>query len=403
MQLLTNTVRDYAWGSPTGIPEILGREPDGTPAAELWVGAHHGAPSQIDDTGLDAWIAQAPADRLGQSSVAAFGERLPFLLKILSAETALSIQAHPTLEQARTGFEQESSTGVPLDAPHRNYKDAWHKPELIHALSDFSALCGFRSIPAVLATVARFESVADDPDRALLREWQQTLERPEESEALRAATSLVLGRADEFGPLADRLAALDVPEAPAGDPSLVGSAVDPVETLRQVNRDFPSDAGALVALMLNRIRLRAGESMALDAGVLHAYLGGLGVEIMASSDNVMRGGLTSKHIDLAELDQVVKFESGEPHLVSADDRGVLRGVTEDFALQRIDDAADLPVARSGAVVLLCIGGAYRVSAGSQTLELGSGDAVFIGADEPQPFVSGSGALFAATTGLPPDE
>lgn len=399
MHVLSNTIRDYPWGSSSGIPEILGREPDGTPAAELWIGAHHGAPSRTPDGSLDDWIAAAPSARLGETSNAVFGTRLPFLLKILSAATALSIQAHPTREQAQAGYARETAAGVSLDAPHRSYRDEWHKPELIHALGDFDALCGFRPIPAVLATIGRLEALAADEDAALLGRWRSALAGETEAQALRAATGLVLGTAEVYGSLADRLARLAVPEAPAGDPSRVGSAFDPLDTLREVNADFPGDAGALVALMLNRVRLQAGESLALDAGVLHAYLGGLGIEIMASSDNVLRGGLTSKHIDLAALDAVVHYESGPPHLVEADVAGVVRGTTEDFALQRIDAARDQPIARSGAAILLCTAGGFEVHSGADTLHLGSGDSVFVAADEPPPHVTGSGQLFVATTGL----
>lgn len=414
MQKLTNTVRDYAWGSPTGIPEILGREPDGTPAAELWIGAHPGAPSGIADTDLCAWIARDPQARLGAASVDVYGKRLPFLLKILSARTALSIQAHPSREQAQAGYAREDAAGVPVDAPHRNYRDTWHKPELIHALGDFDALCGFRPLPAIRATVERLRTAAAPADRPLLDAWLTALSptagtgaegtdptgTEAEAAALRAATDLVLGRAGEYGPLADRLAALELPAAPDDHPCREGSAADPQDTLREVTADFPADAGALVALMLRRLRLRAGESLALDAGVLHAYLGGLGVEIMASSDNVLRGGLTSKHIDLAELDAVVVYDTVEPRRAAPDGRGVVRGATDDFALQRIDSAAELPIARSGAAILLCTAGGFTVCSGEESTELAGGDSVFVGADEPLPHVTGTGQLFVATTGLP---
>lgn len=418
MHKLTNTVRDYAWGSPTGIPEILGREPDGTPAAELWIGAHPGAPSGIADTDLPAWIARDPQARLGAASVDVYGERLPFLLKILSARTALSIQAHPSREQAQAGYAREDAAGVPVAAPHRNYRDTWHKPELIHALGDFDALCGFRPLPAIRATVERLRTAADPADRPLLDAWLTALTPTAgqdgegtptagtvaagtdgEAASLRAATDLVLGRAGEYGPLADRLAARELPAVPDDHPCREGSVVDPQDTLREVTADFPADAGALVALMLRRLRLRAGESLALDAGVLHAYLGGLGVEIMASSDNVLRGGLTSKHIDLAELDAVVVYDTVEPQRAAPDARGVVRGATDDFALQRIDSASELPIARSGAAILLCTAGGFTVRSGEESTELAGGDSVFVGADEPLPHVTGTGQLFVATTGL----
>lgn len=406
VEILENTVRDYAWGSPTGIPEILGVEPDGRPWAELWIGAHTDSPSLLaGGRRLDDHLRAHP-EALGRSSVDRYGDRLPFLLKILSAGAALSIQAHPTLSRAREGFAEEEAAGVPVDAPHRNYKDAWHKPELIHALTPFTALCGYRPIAAVRATVARLSAAVDaaggserESDLALLREWDAALALPGEDRALAAATALLLGT-EGYGGLTARLAALDLPEAPATDPSRAGSDADPVATLRLLEADFPADPGALVGVMLGRVTLLPGQSLALDAGVPHAYLRGLGVEIMASSDNVLRGGLTPKHIDLEELDRVLVHEVSAPELVTPDADGVVRGATEDFALQRIDEATDRPVHRSGAAVILCTAGAFTVRSGEAEVPLTSGTSVFVGADEPQPVVSGSGQLFVASTGLP---
>lgn len=407
MQRLTNTVKQYAWGAASGIPEILGREPDGTPAAELWVGAHPGAPSRVDGTGLDELIARDPVRYLGESSIARFGERLPFLLKVLSAGTALSIQSHPSLEQAARGFAAEEAAGIPRDAAHRSYRDEWHKPELIHALGEFHALCGFRPLPAIRATLDRFETalrVSDAPTapRASLAAWAEALDQPDEAAALRDAVALVLGDPDRFGSLADALADACADRAGrvgADHPSHAGSSVDPVLTLLEMHADFPHDPGALVAVLLRRYLLRAGESLALESGILHAYLRGVGVEIMSSSDNVLRGGLTRKHTDVPELVRTVRFDTRAPQVVTVDDRSEVRGETDDFVLTVLTEAEDRRLTRPGALTALCTAGTFTLDTGEQSMDLRQGEAVFVAADEARPTVTGTGALFIGSTAL----
>lgn len=403
MRFLSNTVQRYAWGAPSGIPEILGQPVTGEPAAELWMGAHPVAPSQLLDAdgqpvaSLLEWVETAPEAALGKASIGAFGNRLPFLLKILAAETALSIQAHPSLDQARAGYARENAAGIPLDAPERNYKDDSHKPELIYALTEFHALCGFRRPEAITAMLDRFASALDaageNTQLPALAAWRDALA----SGDLKQATGLLLRERDTYGSLADALAHIVIDPVAADDPSHAGSAVDPALTLREVQADFPHDPGVLVALMLNRLRLEPGQALALDAGILHAYLGGLGIEIMASSDNVLRGGLTSKHIDVDELDAVVTYTPGQPALATPDETGVLRGATDDFALQVIDTAEDREVHRAGPAILLCTSGTFTCSDGTR---LQAGDSVFLAAEVPALTVNGSGRLFVATTGLP---
>jgi mannose-6-phosphate isomerase len=394
LQRLTNTVKDSAWGAISGIPELLGQEPDGTPAAELWVGAHPGAPSRVGDRGLDELIAADPERLLGRESRARFGDRLPFLLKVLSAGTALSIQSHPSLQQALDGFAAEEAAGIPLDAPHRSYRDAWHKPELIHALGDFHALCGFRSVPAILATLERFDAAlrrdgATEDVRDALAAWRSALTGAEETTALRDAVALVLGSTDRFGALADALAAAlaDPASGRVGedDASHAGSSTDPVETL----------------LELRRVLLREGESLALDSGVLHAYLKGLGVEIMAASDNVLRGGLTSKHIDVPELIRAARFDTRAPEVLAVDERSEVRGTTDDFVLTVLTEEQGRALTRPGPLALLCTSGSFMLDTGDETLRLEHGEAVFVGADEPRPSVTGAGDLFIASAALPP--
>jgi len=408
LRRLTNTVKDYAWGAASGIPEILGQEPDGTPAAELWVGAHPAAPSQVGDRGLDELIAADPERLLGTECRARFGDRLPFLLKVLSAGTALSIQSHPSRQQALDGFAAEEAAGIPLDAPHRSYRDAWHKPELIHALGDFHALCGFRPRPALLATLERFDAAlsrdsATGDARASLAVWRSALGGADEAAALRDAVALVLGDPDRFGRLADALAAAlaDPSTPPVGtdDESHTGSSTDPVQTLLEVQADFPHDPGVLVAVMLRRVLLRAGESLALESGVVHAYLRGLGVEVMAASDNVLRGGLTGKHIDVPELIRAARFDTRAPEVLAVDERCEVRGSTEDFVLAVLTEVRDRALTRPGPLALLCTSGAFDLDTAADSLRLETGEAVFVGADEPRPSVTGAGGLFIASTAL----
>src|SRR5699024_4215832 len=237
------------------------------------------------------YLSGDPTGLLGQESVDSFGARLPFLLKVLSARKALSIQVHPNREQARAGFAAEEAAGITLDAPDRNYKDASAKPELIHALTDFHALTGFRPRKAVRATFERMLSQPlTPPSLDFLGSVIGALRSIGEAKAFSRAVELVLGDPRATG-LVDEVA---------------------VHGLAELVSDYPHDPGVLVGLMLNRVHLQPGEALAMDAGVLHAYLFGTGIEIMASSDNVLRGGLTSKHVDIEQLSKIADFRAGMP-------------------------------------------------------------------------------------------
>ncbi|HEY3633015.1 MAG TPA: mannose-6-phosphate isomerase, class I, partial [Jatrophihabitantaceae bacterium] len=284
---LDGVIRPYAWGSRTDIPELLGVEPTDRPAAELWYGAHPDDPARVGETTLDQLIAADPVGMLGERVVAEFGPRLPFLLKVLAAETALSIQVHPNRAQALAGFAAEDAAGVPRDAPNRNYRDDNHKPELLCALTEFDALCGFRP-------VARTLELFDALDVAELARYRSALAGPD---GLRAAFTALLTAEDP--PVDAVVAAL---------PRLAGSEwADLGAALTRVAGDFPGDIGITVALLLNYVRLAPGEAIFLAAGNVHAYLHGVGVEILANSDNVLRCGLTGKHIDVPELLKITDF------------------------------------------------------------------------------------------------
>ncbi|MFF5707340.1 mannose-6-phosphate isomerase, class I [Streptomyces sp. NPDC012794] len=382
MDRLTNTIRPYAWGSTTAIPALLGVEPTGEPQAEMWMGAHPGAPSRLDrgagETTLAAVIAADPEGELGPAAVAKFGPRLPFLLKVLAAGAPLSLQVHPDLAQARAGFEDEERRGVPIDAGHRNYKDANHKPELICALTPFDGLCGFRP---PLEAADLLEGLGVDS----LKPYVDLLRAHPEEAALREVLTAVL--------TADREEmARTVAEAAAAAERLEG----PYEPYAGLVHDYPGDPGVIAAMLLNHVRLQPGEAMFLGAGIPHAYLDGLGVELMANSDNVLRCGLTPKHVDVPELLKVVVFEPSAPGVLRPEGDGeeVYETPIDEFRLSRhVLAPGGAPRALPDATpqILLCTAGAPRVG----ELALAPGESVFVPAGE-KTELSGSGTVFRAT-------
>ncbi|WP_323451881.1 mannose-6-phosphate isomerase, class I [Streptomyces yaizuensis] len=366
MDRLVNTVRPYAWGSTTAIPDLLGTAPTGEPQAEMWMGAHPGAPSRLARGRLDEVIAADPVGELGAATVAKFGPHLPFLFKILAAGAPLSLQVHPDLARAREGYAAEERAGIPVDAPHRNYRDTNHKPELICALTPFEGLCGFRSAPATADLLAGLGVDSLKPYADLLRA------RPEEAALREVLTAILTADPDSI--------AATVTEATAAADRLGG----PYAPYALLAHHFPGDPGVLAAMLLNHVRLQPGEALYLGAGVPHAYIGGLGVEIMATSDNVLRCGLTPKHVDVPELLRVVHFAAGDPGILrpeaSGDGEEVYEIPIDEFRLSRCllaPGATPLDLTAPGPQILLCTAG--RVTAGELTL--GPGESVFVPSDE----------------------
>ncbi len=376
MDLLDGAVQRYAWGATDVIADLQGRVADGGPEAELWFGAHPVAPSRLATGGrsLDEVVAQDPAAVLGPAVAERFG-RFPYLLKVLAAAEPLSIQAHPSRDQARAGFAREERDGPVRDDPRRTYRDDNHKPELIVALTPFEAKCGFRA-PEATATVVRSLTPDSGPGRADLDHWVDLLTDPaiaDEAIRLRRTLAWLLGLDPDR---ARQLVATLVPAA-RSTPAVGGGEV---AWLADLDHFHPGDIGVAVSLLLNHVSLAPGQAMFLPAGNLHAYLRGAGVELMANSDNVIRGGLTVKHIDVDELLTVVDTAPGPPPIETAGP-GVHRfsAPVPEFALHRHQarvEAQETVVEPEGPEIVLVTEGRAVMEAidGSKRLEVAQGRA-----------------------------
>ncbi len=337
--LITPSLMRYAWGDPAFIPRLMGSTPSGEPIAEAWFGAHPVAPASVtidgEDRPLDRVIAERPAI-LGPAVSARFGG-LPYLLKILAAAKPLSIQVHPDAEQAAVGFAREERAGVPRDAPERCYRDPHHKPEVIVALTGFDALAGFRPPSEIAAALDALPEL-----RALLPRYEPT------TEGLRALLEAYFAIPDEtLRPALDRMLA-----------RLATEERDPhAEWALRAHQGLsgPPDRGLFFVFLLGLIHLEPGEGIFLSAGVPHAYLRGAGVELMASSDNVLRAGLTPKHVDAAELMRVVRFDAGPPPVLRPVD-GEYPIPAPELALSRlaVDPGAPITRVASGPETLLAL-------------------------------------------------
>jgi mannose-6-phosphate isomerase len=385
--LLENPIRDYAWGSRTAIARLRGEAvPAPFPQAELWMGAHPTAPSSVCVEGrrvsLAALVAEAPEAILGARVVARFGPRLPFLAKLLAAAEPLSIQAHPDARQAREGFARENALGIPLDSEKRSYRDASHKPELLCALEPFEALRGFRT-PAEIGRLA--QRLGAPGLRAFV---DSALAQPVPLEELFAGLlRLEPGRRRAL--VAEAAAAA----ADADDPALAWIA--------RLGELHPGDPGAIAPLLLHHLRLAPGEAIFLRPGELHTYLRGFAVEVMASSDNVLRGGLTKKHVDVEELLRILRFEPGSPRILrpEADATGAAayRAPAAEFEVSvlRIGPGSGFASGERGGVeLLLCIRGAAEVAdAHGGSVGLRPGESCLVPAAAGAYSVAGDGELY----------
>ena len=394
MDLLRPVVRPYAWGSRTAIAELQGRPvPALGPEAELWVGAHPSAPSGTERAGstLDALIASDPGRELGSACALRFGGRLPFLLKVLSAERALSIQVHPSRAQAEAGFAAER--GLARDDPCRNYVDDWPKPELLYALTPFEVVAGLRA-PADAAGILR--ALAVDQLQPLV----SRLAAATSSSALAGALAAVLEWPEPAG-LVDAVVAACARLASSG-----GRYADACAAVVRVAADHPGDLGLVALLLMRHEVLQPGQAVFMPAGGLHAYLRGTGIELLANSDNVVRSGLTGKHIDVPELLKLLDPSVSVPVLspcVLPDGISWFDTPAPEFRLYLINVAGPaLALPGDGPRILLCLDGACVLrSASGEAIELSRGDSCFVSAADATVHATGSARLVLATPGGAP--
>ncbi|WP_075181032.1 mannose-6-phosphate isomerase, class I [Pantoea sp. 1.19] len=386
---LRNPIKTYAWGSPTAFQQLFGLvHPAGQPQAELWMGAHPSSPSEVETADgwqpLDALIAAHPHACLSAATADRWGE-LPFLFKVLAAEHALSIQVHPNRAQAAAGFERENTAGIALDAPERQYKDRNHKPELVYALTPFQALQGFRPLSEILAQLQQIDApvllplvrtLAQHPDAGGLAHGfirLLALDGEEKNQALAGLMACCRRRADD--PLLALIAQLAVAS--------------------------PQDMGLFAPLLLNVVNLQPGDAMYLAAGTPHAYLRGCALEIMASSDNVLRAGLTPKYRDLGAVAACTRFQPtpAADLLVTPKDDGSLRCFptpAQDFALGIFHQPQFQRVTPVSAEIVLALDtSATLIAPDGQPLILARGESAFIPAATGLYWLSASGRVARA--------
>jgi mannose-6-phosphate isomerase len=411
MDLLRPVIRPYPWGTRTAIADLQGRPvPAPGPEAELWMGAHPSAPSGVDRPSapatattpatLDAVIAADPERDLGTECAERFGGRLPFLLKVLSAEKALSIQVHPSRAQAEAGFAAENALGLRPGDPARNYVDDWPKPELLYSLTPFEVAAGLRT-PSDASALLRALAVPE------LQPLAAGLDDALGEDALAAALASILewpepGRGALVTAVVaacERLAVADGPYADA-----CAAAV-------RVAADHPGDLGVVALLLMRHEVLQPGQAVFMPAGGLHAYLRGTGLELLANSDNVVRSGLTGKHIDVPELLKLLNPAVQVPTLTP---RSLTLAITTfdtpapEFCLYLIDLAAPahagpyapaLALPGEGPRIVLCLDGACDLrSASDEVLKLSRGDSCFIPAVDRPVHATGHARLALAAPG-----
>jgi mannose-6-phosphate isomerase len=408
VQLLRGAIRTYAWGSRTAIAEFTGRPvPAAHPEAELWLGANPGDPAWLEGPDGEVSLLQAvvadPEGQLGAAARARFGDALPFLLKVLAADEPLSLQAHPSSEQAVEGYQREERFGIPVNSPVRNYRDSSHKPELLVALQQFDVLAGFRPAAHTIELL-RALAVSDlDPFIDLLNDQS-------DADGLRALfTTWITAPQPDIDVLVTAVLDGAISYLSSGAREFAAVA----KTVLELGERYPGDAGVLAALLLNRITLGPGEGIFLAAGNLHAYLNGVGLEVMANSDNVLRGGLTPKHVDVPELLRVLNFNPttesqlrAQTHpdgLASFYDTPAAEFAASMLTLgaDQIGHEVDAPSRHDGPQILLCIEGATAVHGKSEVLTLTRGVAAWVAADDgPVRLVAHEPTkIFRATVGL----
>lgn len=393
--MLKNNIQEYSWGSKSFIPELLGEPaPTEVPQAELWMGTHPGAPSGVlcndELMSLPDLIQKSPEAILGSSTARKFFNNLPFLFKVLAAVRPLSIQAHPNRRQAAEGFAFENRKNMPPLAPDRNYRDKNHKPELFCALRPFSALKGFRKIDDIL----RLTDLIGLPAKGL---GADLLRSQPNNEGLKEFFNRLMTMSKELQQrVVDEIVAC-IEHHGTLDPAF--------EWVIRLNREYPGDIGVISPIFLNLIRLRPGEAIYIPAGELHSYLEGAGLELMANSDNVLRGGLTAKPKDTPELLKVLNFNSQENDILTPKKIGRLESYypcpAEEFMLSVLSLHRGVsyksPLSRS-VEIMICTGGEARIrNLGSgEIMDLSRGNSIIVPAAVKQYWIEGVSTIYKAS-------
>ncbi len=391
---LKNPIQYYAWGSHTAIPELFGQSvPSAEPQAELWMGAHPKAPSEVRVNGhwqpLPELIERSPKEILGRRVSSRFAGKLPFLFKVLAAAKPLSIQAHPSLEQAREGFARENHLGIPLAAPNRNYRDNNHKPEIICALTPIYALNGFRPLSDMISLLQQVnpaelaEEINDltaQPDANGLKHFFSTIMTMNRSRQERAVAQVA---------------------------AYAGAHTDDsvFEWIVKLNAQYPGDIGVLSPLLLNLVRLEPGQAMYSQARQLHAYLDGTGIELMANSDNVLRGGLTPKHVDVPELLRVLTFQESDITVLASEPQSngehTFASAANEFRLSQIELVPGVSyISRTdrNIEIIICIEGDVIIKQedSKNPLHIMRGDSILVPAAVYKYRIEGQASLFKAS-------
>ncbi|MQY77493.1 MAG: mannose-6-phosphate isomerase, class I [Spirochaeta sp.] len=400
---LKNSIQEYAWGSYTAIPELLGEpSPAEKPQAELWMGAHHKAPSEVimgnRKIALPELIKEDPAAILGIKTAEKYNGSLPFLFKVLAMAEPLSIQAHPNQAQAKKGFARENKQDIPIDGFNRNYRDTNHKPEILCALTTCWALKGFRPIEQIVSIMAPLNITGIAP-------LVEALDKNPNEQGLRRffASLLTLDPESKRVSVAEVLAHI---QHNRGDTE--GAAEPCRRWIIKLNERYPGDIGVLSPLFLNLVEVKPGEALFLQAGQLHAYLQGVGIELMANSDNVLRGGLTPKHIDVAELLSILDFKGAEAEKVqiessAAGEEFYLTPAAE-FRLSRIsvEEGQEYLSSRERSIeIIICTRGSASVwdlSTGTG-FPVKKGDSFIIPASVEEYRITGSAHLYKAAVAV----
>jgi mannose-6-phosphate isomerase len=391
---LKNTVQEYAWGSRTAIAALMGLpSPADRPQAELWMGAHPKAPSHVGTENgwksLAGLIHDHPIDILGRGAAEKFDGKLPYLFKVLAAAEPLSIQAHPGAVEAQAGYAREETRGIPFDAPDRNYKDPRHKPECLCALTSFWGLCGFRTVSETATLLHRL-----CPES--LQESFRLLEKNTPANGIQAFFQSIMHM--------DSQKQAQIVHEAVKHARAVKHERPEYEWVVRLHHTYPSDIGVIFPAILNLVHLQPGQALFLEQGELHAYLSGVGMELMANSDNVLRGGLTSKHVDVAELMRILSFQEKRLDILLPQKRekhvGVYRTPAREFELSVITlDSGDTYAGQidRSAEILLCTSGEHRIAEtdSMNPLTLDKGASVLIPAAVPGYTIQGRGVIYRA--------